>query len=200
MLEVLPQRFARYGLTIHPDKTRLVPFDGRITPTAANGGPRSGLPGSFDLLGFSHYWARSQKGNWIVKQKTAKNRLRRAIRNIAKWCRLTGIDRFVSSIAPCARSYAATTRTMESPATADALSRFRTGSHRALEEMACPSQSRRRSRLGATLSPAGALPASAGDHDRPERLLRQAVCPWPPHLGLPDPRLSRERLVDPGYP
>jgi RNA-directed DNA polymerase len=87
VLDILPKRFTKYGLTIHPDKTRLVPFRrpayGRPAPKEAAGGP-----GSFDLLGFTHYWARSQKGNWIVRRKTAKSRLRRAITSITHWCRL----------------------------------------------------------------------------------------------------------------
>ena len=86
VLEVLPKRFAKYGLAIHPDKTRLVlfrrPAFHRPARKEAEGGP-----GSFDFLGFTHCWAKSQKGNWIVKRKTAKSRLRRAIRNIAHWCR-----------------------------------------------------------------------------------------------------------------
>jgi hypothetical protein len=33
---------------------------------------------TFDLLGFTHYWAKSRKGYWVVKQKTAADRFRRA--------------------------------------------------------------------------------------------------------------------------
>ena len=44
-------------------------------------------PGTFDLLGFTHYWAKSRKGYWVVKQKTAAARLRRALKRIADWCR-----------------------------------------------------------------------------------------------------------------
>jgi group II intron reverse transcriptase/maturase len=84
---VLPQRFARYGLAIHPDKTRLIPF--QEPPRAASGkGAGSGTPpGTFTLLGFTHYWGRSWRGNWVVKRKTASRRLSRAIRSIAQWCR-----------------------------------------------------------------------------------------------------------------
>ena len=45
-------------------------------------------PGTFDLLGFTHYWAKSIKGNNVVKRKTAKDRFRRALRRIYEWCRL----------------------------------------------------------------------------------------------------------------
>jgi RNA-directed DNA polymerase len=88
VLEVLPQRFSKYGLTIHPDKTKLVPFS-QPSPGATGHGKGAGpQPGTFTLLGFTHYWGRSLKGNWVVKRKTASSRLSRALRSIAQWCRL----------------------------------------------------------------------------------------------------------------
>jgi group II intron reverse transcriptase/maturase len=87
VLTVLPKRFGKYGLTLHPDKTRLVPFrrpPGR--PSAKDSGKGS-KPGTFDLLGFTHYWGRSLKGSWVVKRKTSRSRLSRAIGSIAQWCR-----------------------------------------------------------------------------------------------------------------
>jgi group II intron reverse transcriptase/maturase len=88
VLDVLPKRFGRYGLTIHPDKTRLVPFGrpGRRPP--AQSGPEVPAPGSFDFLGFTHFWSRSKQGKWVVKRKTAGGRFRRAVQRIAAWCRL----------------------------------------------------------------------------------------------------------------
>jgi RNA-directed DNA polymerase len=87
VLGVLPQRFSKYGLTIHPDKTRLLPFQ-QPSPTAQGKGTGSGTPpGTFTLLGFTHYWGRSLRGTWVVKRKTAASRLRRALRSIAQWCR-----------------------------------------------------------------------------------------------------------------
>lgn len=87
VLAVLPKRFEKYGLTLHPDKTRLTEFrrpDRR--PPPPNGG-ETGRPGTFDLLGFTHYWGQSRAGSWIVKRKTAKDRFRRAVRRVAAWCR-----------------------------------------------------------------------------------------------------------------
>jgi group II intron reverse transcriptase/maturase len=86
VLDVLPKRFGKYGLTLHPDKTRLVAFrpPERSPRGDSEAGPR---PGTFDLLGFTHYWGRSRKGNWVVKRRTAASRLRRAIQAIARWCR-----------------------------------------------------------------------------------------------------------------
>jgi len=83
---VLPKRFAKYGLTIHPEKTRLVPF-GRPQPgESPQSGPSATAPGTFDFLGFTHYWARTRRGGWVVRVKTAKTRLRRAITKITEWC------------------------------------------------------------------------------------------------------------------
>jgi RNA-directed DNA polymerase len=87
VLAVLPKRFGKYGLTVHPEKTRLVDFRQPLHDGRPRGGSEGERPGSFDLLGFTHYWSRSRKGNWVVKRKTAKSRFTRAIRTIAHWCR-----------------------------------------------------------------------------------------------------------------
>ena len=86
-MEVLPKRFGKYGLTLHPDKTRLIPFC--RPPHKADGGEddRDDQPGTFDLLGFTHYWGRTRRGGWAVMRKTATKRLSRAVRSIAQWCR-----------------------------------------------------------------------------------------------------------------
>jgi RNA-directed DNA polymerase len=85
VMEVLPKRFATYGLTLHPDKTRLVPFR---RPSQRPGSEAKGpQPGTFDLLGFTHFWGRSRRGNWVIQRKTASDRFRRAIKKIAVWCR-----------------------------------------------------------------------------------------------------------------
>jgi RNA-directed DNA polymerase len=88
VMNVLPKRFEKYGLTIHPEKTRLVPFERPSgDPTGANTGMRN-LPGTFDLLGFTHYWARSRNGNWVVKRKTSQSRFRRGLKALSQWCRV----------------------------------------------------------------------------------------------------------------
>jgi len=81
--EVLPKRFGKYGLELHPQKTRLVRF---TRPTSKSKDDDEG-GGSFDLLGFTHYWARSRNGYWVVMLKTAKNRFGRALKRVAEWCR-----------------------------------------------------------------------------------------------------------------
>jgi group II intron reverse transcriptase/maturase len=81
--EVIPKRFDKYGLAIHPDKTRLVRF-GRPQQRHASHADR---PGTYDFLGFTHYWGLSLKGNWVIKRKTASNRLSRSVAKVSLWCR-----------------------------------------------------------------------------------------------------------------
>ena len=80
VLAVLPKRFAKYGLTIHPDKTRLVPFERPDRGPTPPDEERREPPGTFDLLGFTHFWSRSRYGNWVVKQKTADSRFSRGLK------------------------------------------------------------------------------------------------------------------------
>ena len=85
VLEVLPRRLGKYGLTLHPDKTRLVRFEPPRQEGSSDDDPPK--PGSFDMLGFTHYWAKSRRGYWVVKQKTASVRLSRALKRVRDWCR-----------------------------------------------------------------------------------------------------------------
>jgi group II intron reverse transcriptase/maturase len=82
--DVLPKRLGQYGLTLHPSKTRLVEFRPRMGGTTR---PNSGNEGSFDLFGFTHYWARSRRGSWVVTRKTAGDRFGRAVKRVYEWCR-----------------------------------------------------------------------------------------------------------------
>src|SRR5262249_35569807 len=45
-----------------------------------------GGTGTFDLLGFTHFWKRSEKGHWVVQVKTAKSRLARSLKRLSEWC------------------------------------------------------------------------------------------------------------------
>jgi len=87
VLEVLPRRFAKYGLTLHPDKTRLVAFRRPPQQSRRTASEATAQPGTFDLLGFTHYWGRSRTGVWVVMRKTASSRLSRALKRMAQWCR-----------------------------------------------------------------------------------------------------------------
>jgi RNA-directed DNA polymerase len=87
VMDVLPKRFEKYGLTLHPEKTRLVPFE-RPTDRPERPGTQKRTPAeTFDLLGFTHFWGRSRKGRWVVKRKTSKTRLSRRLQALAEWLR-----------------------------------------------------------------------------------------------------------------
>ncbi len=88
VMAVLPKRFDKYGLTLHPDKTCVM----RFTRPPYGGQTRrrrevTTRPGSFDLLGFTLYWGKSRRGHGVVKCKTASDRLSRALKRINTWCR-----------------------------------------------------------------------------------------------------------------
>ena len=78
--KVLGARFEKYGLKIHPEKTRLLDF------TKPGEGQSKGNS-SFTFLGFTHYWTKSRKGRWMVGRKTDSKRLKRAISAISAWCK-----------------------------------------------------------------------------------------------------------------
>ena len=81
--DVLPKRFGKYGLRLHPEKTRLIDF--RKPPDGGRPRPPDSGRRTFDLLGFTWYWGRSRQGQWVVKQKTAKTRFARFLRNLGQW-------------------------------------------------------------------------------------------------------------------
>lgn len=84
VLAVLPKRLGRYGLRLHPEKTRLVDMRPLGDASDERG---SGRRGTFEMLGFTHFWGRSRKGRKVIKRKTAKGRFGRALQRVADWCR-----------------------------------------------------------------------------------------------------------------
>jgi group II intron reverse transcriptase/maturase len=82
VLEVLPKRFAKYGLTLHPEKTRLLAFGRSALPTL----PNAPQPATFDFLGFTHICARSRRGTFTIHVRTMRKRLRRSMKAVAQWC------------------------------------------------------------------------------------------------------------------
>ena len=93
VMAVLSKRFEKYGLSLHPDKTRLIDFrspthpDRRREEKSNDDKKGEGRLETFDLLGFTHYWGKTRKGNWAVIRKTMKSRLARSIQKIEQWCR-----------------------------------------------------------------------------------------------------------------
>ena len=82
VMDVLRQRFERYKLTLHPEKTRLIPF---VRPDPGKRGGKGGA--TIDFLGFTIYWRRGQRGRWAPAFKTRKAKLQRAIKAARDWCR-----------------------------------------------------------------------------------------------------------------
>jgi RNA-directed DNA polymerase len=88
VMAVLPQRFGKYGLTLHPDKTRQVAFkrpDRVKRKHDDDDGPDG--PGTIDFLGFTIHWGKSLQGKWVVRLRTADDRFRRALKSISQWCK-----------------------------------------------------------------------------------------------------------------
>lgn len=84
VLRVLPKRFGKYGLSLHPKKTRLLAFGRSAVSQAARRGAR---PATFDFLGFTHVCARSRRGNFAVQVRTMRKRLRRSVKHVSAWSR-----------------------------------------------------------------------------------------------------------------
>jgi len=82
VMDVLPKRFDRFSLTIHPTKTKRVRFGKPLA--GANSDQQNG---TFDFLGFTHFWAKSRRGYWVIKRQTARKRLRRTLKTVWQWCR-----------------------------------------------------------------------------------------------------------------
>jgi group II intron reverse transcriptase/maturase len=73
-LEEFKKRLAKFGLEVHPEKTRLIEF-GRFA--AANRKRRGeGKPETFTFLGFTHYCGTNSKGHFVVWRRTAAKRMR----------------------------------------------------------------------------------------------------------------------------
>jgi RNA-directed DNA polymerase len=82
VVAVLDKRLERFGLALHPDKTRLLPF--WRPPKSQQSGKG---PATVDFVGFTFYWTRSRKGKWWMTCKTRRARLRRAKVSIYDWGR-----------------------------------------------------------------------------------------------------------------
>lgn len=84
--EVLPKRFAKFGLQLHPEKTRLVPFKKPPWSKDDDGKSDGANHAAFDLLGFTHHWVRSERRYWVVMLSTARTRFTRTLHRLSEWC------------------------------------------------------------------------------------------------------------------
>lgn len=84
VFEVLGKRFAKFGLTIHPDKTRIIHF---LRPHQSKTKADKKRTQTFDFLGFTFYWGLSLNGYWVIKQKTSRKKFNKSIHSFTEWCR-----------------------------------------------------------------------------------------------------------------
>lgn len=80
LLGLVRERFTRYGLEIHPDKTRIAAF--------RNPRKGGGKPETFDFLGFTHYWGRTRNGGYAMKSRTSSKKYRASLQRLNQWCKL----------------------------------------------------------------------------------------------------------------
>lgn len=85
VLEVLRKRFVKYGLTLHPEKTRLLEFGKTAVGKAERLGGKP--PETFDLLGFTHIARRNRRGYFTIHVRTMRKRLKRSLKAVADWCK-----------------------------------------------------------------------------------------------------------------
>ena len=82
--QVLRDRFDKFGLTLHPEKTRTISFSRKEPENARRQGRK---PYTFDFLGFTHYWCRTREGWYMLSRRTSTKRFRRACRAMNEWLR-----------------------------------------------------------------------------------------------------------------
>ena len=161
VMDVLPKRLGRHGLTRHADKTRVLPF-GR-PPRRQQGGKG---PASFDFLGFTLHWRRARSGRWGMWCKTRSSRLQRAITVAAAWCRR---HRHL----PVAVQHAALTRRIQGhfnyvgvSGNARSLGLLVDATERPLVQMASPSKQPHASHLAEVRCVVGTIPSARASDSR----------------------------------
>jgi len=75
VMEVLFKRFEKYGVTLHPEKTKLIALNSHHEDN------------TFDFLGFTHYMDKSLKGRPILKRRTSKKKLKGSLKRMNQWLR-----------------------------------------------------------------------------------------------------------------
>ena len=153
---VLGKRMERFGLRLHPEKTRLVAFE---RPTARQRGGKG--PGTFEFLGFTMYWRRTRGGHWQMGCKTRGKGLRRFIETVGEWCRrhrhLPVRVQHAAAHETVGRTHQLLRGERQLPQPCPSGASHATG----LAQMAAPSQSENPSHMGAVQEDAGPLPAAS---------------------------------------
>ena len=83
--QVLRDRFEKFSLTLHPEKTRTISFSRKEPENAKRQGRK---PNTFEFLGFTHYWFRTREGWYMLSRRTSGRRFRRACQTMNDWLRL----------------------------------------------------------------------------------------------------------------
>ena len=76
----LRERFAQFGLEVHPDKTRLIEFGRYAAWDRKRRGDRK--PETFEFLGFTHICATSRSGRFKLKRVTSKKKMRAKLKSV----------------------------------------------------------------------------------------------------------------------
>ena len=76
----LRDRFAQFGLELHPEKTRLIEFGRFAAENRARRGDRK--PETFDFLGFTHICAKDRRGRFKLKRVTSKKKMRAKLKSV----------------------------------------------------------------------------------------------------------------------
>jgi len=85
VLKVLPKRLKKYGLEMHPEKTKLVQF--KMPKNKERGYKQGERPDTFDFLGFTHFWKKSKKGRPVIGKKTGSSRMSKGLKKMNEWCK-----------------------------------------------------------------------------------------------------------------
>lgn len=84
--EALKERLNKFGLELHPEKTRLLEFGRFAAQSRKRRG--EGKPETFNFLGFTHICSQGKRGQFLVKRKPMRERMKRAMLRVAAWCRI----------------------------------------------------------------------------------------------------------------
>jgi RNA-directed DNA polymerase len=85
-LTQLRERLGKFGLELHPEKTRLIAFGRRAEDEWKRRGGRK--PETFDFLGFTHTCGRNRKGRFHVQRQTAAKRMRAKLQAVQQQLRI----------------------------------------------------------------------------------------------------------------